>query len=193
LRYTYKRVSEADQWVVPYNAKLLLLWEGHCNVQYCTGTGLASYISKYVTKAEPKSLLNVQSSNHTTSHLLARRMGSMECMVLLLSFSIFNMTSGSIYLPTALPAMRTSTVKPAYLLEQDPDKPYYPDALEKYFARPNVEGPQSCTYFEYFSRYLVSKSKQSKRKGWQDRNGYYIYPRSKVIANSKFEPIVKKI
>lgn len=74
LRCTYKRVSETDQWVVPYNAKLLLLWEGHCNVQYCTGTGLASYISKYVTKAEPKSLLNVQSSNHTTSHILARRM-----------------------------------------------------------------------------------------------------------------------
>ena len=72
LRYTYKRLSEADQWVVPYNAKLLLLWEGHCNVQYCTGTGLASYISKYITKAEPKSLLNIQSSNHTTSHLLTR-------------------------------------------------------------------------------------------------------------------------
>ncbi len=180
LRYSYKRISEADRWVVPYNAKLLLLWEGHCNVQYCTGTGLASYISKYVTKAEPKSLLNVQSSNYTTSHLLARRMGSMECMVLLLSFSIFCMTSGSIYLPTSLPTMRTSTVKPAYLLEQDPDDPYYPDALEKYFARPNAEGPESCTYFEYFSRYLVSKSKQRNRQGWQDSNGYYIYLRSKV-------------
>ena len=181
LRYTYKRLLEADRWVVPYNAKLLLLWEGHCNVQYCTGTGLASYISKYVTKAEPKSLLNVRSNNFTTSHLLARRIGSMECMVLLLSFAIFTMTSGSMYLPTALPAMRTSTVKPAYLLEQNPDEPYYADALKKYFARPNVEGPESCTYFEYFSRYLVSKAKQSNRQGFQDSNGYYIYPRLKVI------------
>jgi hypothetical protein len=47
-----------------------------------------TYISKYVTKAEPKSLVNVKSSNDVTTHLLARRMGSMECMVLLLSFSI---------------------------------------------------------------------------------------------------------
>jgi len=167
---------------VPYNAKLLLLWEGHCNVQYCTGTGLASYISKYVTKAEPKSLLNIQSSNHTTSHLLARRMGSMECMVLLLSFSIFNMSSGSIYLPTALPAMRASTVKPVYLLEQDPDNPYYPDTLEKYFARPNVPGPQSCTYFDYFRNYLISKTRKGNRQGWQDSNGYYMYPCFKVLV-----------
>jgi hypothetical protein len=177
--------------VVPYNAKLLLLWEGHCNVQYCTGTGLASYISKYVTKAEPKSLVNIQSSNHTTSHLLARRIGSMECMVLLLSFSIFNITSRSIYLPTALLAMRTSTVKPVYLLEQDPDNPYYADALEKYFARPDVEGPRSCTYFEYFSRYLVSKAKHGNRQGWQDSNGYQVYPRSKVITYITFAKSLK--
>jgi len=181
LRYTYKRTSEVDRWVVPYNAKLLLLWEGHCNVQYCTGTGLASYISKYVTKAEPKSLLNVQSSNYTTSHLLARRMGSMECMVLLQSFKIFNTTSGTIYLPTSLPAMRTSTVKPVYLLEQDPDNPYYADALEKYFARPDAEGPQSCTYFEYFSKYLICKTRKGTRQGWQDGYGYYVHPRSKVF------------
>lgn len=34
LRYTYKRLSEADRWIVPYNAELLLLYEGHCNVQF---------------------------------------------------------------------------------------------------------------------------------------------------------------
>jgi hypothetical protein len=61
-------------------------------------------------------------------------------MVLLLSFSIFTMTSRSIYLPIALPAMQTSTVKPLYLLEQNLDNPYYADALEKYFACPNIEG-----------------------------------------------------
>ena len=106
----------------------------------------------------------------------------MKCLVLLLSFSIFNVSSGSIYLPTALPAMQASTVKPVYLLEQDPDNPYYPDALEKYFARPNVPGPQSCTYFDYFRNYLISKTRKGNRQGWQDSNGYYVYPRSKVLA-----------
>ena len=106
-----------------------------------------------------------------------------------IAMSIFNMTSGSIYLPTALPAMRTSTVKPAYLLEQDPDNPYYTDALDKYFARPNVEGPRSCTYFEYFSKYLISKTRQGNRQGWQDSNGYYVYPRAKVITYITFSRI----
>ena len=56
LRYTYKRLTDGDRWVVPYSPRLLLLWQAHCNVQYCTGRGLARYITKYVTKAEPSGL-----------------------------------------------------------------------------------------------------------------------------------------
>jgi hypothetical protein len=183
LRYTYKRTIEPDRWVVPYNAELLILWEGHCNVQYCTSTGLAAYISKYVTKAEPKSIVNVRSNNHTTSHLLARRMGSMECMVLLLSFKIFDMTSASMYLPTSVPTMRTSTVKPVYLLEKDPENPYFANAIEKYFARPDAKELNACTYFQYYATYLVSARKHSERSGWRDSNGYYVYQRKKVGLN----------
>jgi hypothetical protein len=135
-------------------------------------------------------LLNIQSNNFTILYLLARRIGSIEYIVLLLSFSIFTITSGSIYLPTVLPAIQISTVKPVYLLEQNPDELYYTDTLEKYFACPNIKGPQSCTYFEYFSRYLVSKAKQSNRQGSQDSNRYYIYLYSKVIDYIKFFRIV---
>jgi len=34
-RYTYRR-GPADTRVSPYNAELLLLWQGHLNVQYAT-------------------------------------------------------------------------------------------------------------------------------------------------------------
>jgi hypothetical protein len=34
-RYTYKRLPK-HVYVVPYNAELLLLWEGHFNVQFVT-------------------------------------------------------------------------------------------------------------------------------------------------------------
>ena len=71
---------------------------------------------------------------------MARQISSVKYIVLLLSFSIFNITSRSIYLPIALLAIRTSIVKLAYLLEQDPNEPYYLDALEKYFAHPNAKG-----------------------------------------------------
>jgi hypothetical protein len=132
-------------------------------MQYCTSTGLAAYISKYVTKAEPKSIVNVRSNNHTTSYLLARRIGSIEYIVLLLSFKIFNITSASIYLPTAVPTIQTSTVKPVYLLEKDPENPYFADTIEKYFARPDTEELAACTYFQYYTTYLVSARKHSER------------------------------
>ena len=113
LCYTYRRQSKEDQWVIPYNARLLRLWKAHCNVQYCTSGGLARYISKYITKTEPKSIVNVNSIDHTTQHLLARRVGSMEMIVLLLGFPIFQMSSSSIYLPTSIPAQRSLTIKPS--------------------------------------------------------------------------------
>jgi hypothetical protein len=184
LRYTYQRLTEADRYVVPYNAELLLFWDGHCNVQYCTSTGLAKYISKYVTKSEPNSLVNVHSQDHVTSHILARRMGSMEVMVMALGHPIFQMSSGSMYLPTALPGMRNSTVRPPWEVEDDPENPYYHDAIEKYFARPQVNDIIESTYFLYYTNYQVSKKRirntSGWRNGWQDSNGYWIYKRAKV-------------
>ena len=53
-RYMYRR-GPADTRVSPYNAELLLLWQGHLNVQYATSQGLTAYICKYVTKTEPLS------------------------------------------------------------------------------------------------------------------------------------------
>src|SRR5256885_8157638 len=50
-----------------------------------TSAGLAKYISKYVTKPEPKGLYHVRKQqNLIKEHLLARRLGSMEIMMLLL-------------------------------------------------------------------------------------------------------------
>jgi hypothetical protein len=169
--------------IVPYNASLLLLYEGHCNVQFCTSGGLAAYISKYVTKSEPKSLVKVNGGNHVTSHLLARRRSSMENMVLLLSFPIFNMTSGSLYLPTSMPSMRASTVKAAHLLALDPEDPYYADALEKYFARPAGDVFDGLTYFDYFRNHSVCRSYMSGRRGGvKDDKGYWVFPRQKASS-----------
>jgi hypothetical protein len=159
LRYTYQRLKEADRYVVPYNAELLLFWDGHCNVQYYTSTSLAKYISKYVTKSEPNSLVNVHSQDHVTSYILARRMGSMEVMVMALGHPIFQMSSGSMYLPTTLPGMRNSTVRPPWEVEADPENPYYHDAIEKYFAQPQVNNIIESTYFLYYTNYQVSKKR----------------------------------
>ena len=133
LRYRYAQKKEEDRHVVPYNARLLLIWKAHCNIQYCTTGGLANYVSKYVTKSEPKSIVSINSQDHVTSHLEARQIGSMEMMVLLLGHPIFLMTSACIYLPMAPPELRSATVKPPWMLEEDPENPYFDDALEKYY------------------------------------------------------------
>ena len=181
-RYTYQR-TENDVWIVPYNAALLLLWEGHCNVQYVTDDGLIAYIVKYVTKTEPSSLLVAPNENtRIDQHILARRLGSMEIMVMALGLDIFRCSSSSIFLPTTIPSMRNSTVRPPHQIEEDPDNPYFPDSLEKYFARPQVY--EDLTYFKYFQHCEVRKARiqnrDGPRPGIQDQKGYWIYQRKKL-------------
>ena len=103
LRFTYKQLNDADRWVVPYAPRILLIWDAHCNVQYCTSGGLAKYISKYVTKPEPKGIYSPNKQDSISQHIMARRLGSMEVMALLLSKPIFHVSSNSIYLSTATP------------------------------------------------------------------------------------------
>jgi hypothetical protein len=113
-RYTYAR-GENDVWVSPYNPELLLIWEGHCNVQYVTSEGLAAYI----TKGEPLSTL-VNNGEGTTAlqrHILARRIGSMEVMALATGKEIFRSTCGTFYLPTSIPEMWNCTARPPDYIE----------------------------------------------------------------------------
>jgi hypothetical protein len=43
--------------------------------------------------------------------------------------------------------MRNYAVRSPADIEDNPDDPYFPDALEKYFARPRIY--EDLTYFEY--------------------------------------------
>jgi hypothetical protein len=46
--YKYKRISNEDVNIVPYNPILLLLWDGHINIQYVTKKGIEQYLVKYI-------------------------------------------------------------------------------------------------------------------------------------------------
>lgn len=48
--YVYKCLTQANSWVVPYHAPILLLWNAHINVQYIMNKGFARYMTKYITK-----------------------------------------------------------------------------------------------------------------------------------------------
>ncbi|RNA04554.1 ATP-dependent DNA helicase pif1 [Brachionus plicatilis] len=53
ITLTHKRKKNEDRDVVPYNPELLMLWNGHVNLQYCTKRGIEQYLVKYISKVEP--------------------------------------------------------------------------------------------------------------------------------------------
>ena len=89
----------------------------------------------------------------------------------------------SSYLPTSIPEMRNYTARPPDYIEENPDDPYYPDAIEKYFVRPRAY--ENYTYFGYYKYFKISKKRMTKKDGFrdgiQDQLGYWIYKRNKPI------------
>jgi hypothetical protein len=81
----------------------------------------------------------------------------MEVMVLATGKEIF--AALSICLLKSIPEMRNYTARPPDYIEENPDDPYYPDAIEKYFARPRVY--ENYTYFQYFQGSNISKSQRN--------------------------------
>ena len=47
----YRRRKETDKMIVPYNAKMILDWEGHCNLEYAASSKCLLYLYKYLYKA----------------------------------------------------------------------------------------------------------------------------------------------
>ena len=117
-------------------------------MQYCMTGGLAKYIFKYMTKAEPKGYYQPQQGNAIEEHILAHRIRSMEMMMLLLGYVIFRMSSASIFLPTMIPELRPLTVKPIHLLQAHPEADsFFQSAIEHYFQRPPGPAFDELTYF----------------------------------------------
>ena len=54
------------------------------NAQYVTSRGLGKYLTKYVVKPEPTHIFNVTDGDKYRKHIIAGRLGSIECMFLLL-------------------------------------------------------------------------------------------------------------
>jgi hypothetical protein len=159
-RYMYRR-GPADTRVSSYNAELLLLWQGHLNVQYATSQGLTAYICKYITKTEPLFEVSyIDGATKLQRHLKARRIGLIETIIHALGLNIFRCSSGVQYLGTNVLVMRTSTIRPLAKIKEDPKNPYYPDAIKKYFAR--LVTYNQLTFFNYFRQYIISKKRHTR-------------------------------
>ena len=144
LRYRYAHFKPDDQYVVPYDPQFLLIWKAHINVQYVTSEGLTKYVPKYVSKPEPTSMVNLPTEDRIKTHIQACRIGAMEIMCLLNSKPIVKLFSGVTFLPNSMPELRTLAIRRVHEIERDPENPYYPDSIEKYF---NPHKTRSLTTF----------------------------------------------
>ncbi|CAJ0864451.1 1012_t:CDS:2 [Entrophospora sp. SA101] len=165
LRYTYRCVNPLDQWVVPYHASTLLIWNAHMNIQYITSRGLAKYINKYIAKPEPSHLFNVKEGDLFREYVHARRLGSMELMFLLLGETICNSSVQVKYIVTDPPSVRSKCILPFSRINLDYDELYWKDLIEKYLAQPNGEPFDNITYKDYIEKYDIKLSAINSKHG----------------------------
>jgi hypothetical protein len=190
-RVTYRRVIPADQWIIPYNPLLLLLWQGKTNVQVCTTARIIRYLVKYLTKTEPifsAEIIDPKKKAYLSSeagkHIYGRLVGAPEVIMRLLSYSHAKGSRQVLFLDTEMDGFRHRRVKSRWELRQLADEDedvFYPGALESYVARPDDNEFKSLTYPQYFIRYeLLSKNQKvaAERQIWYDANGRRVVKRN---------------
>src|SRR2546430_1809906 len=182
LRYVYRRTKEKDLYVVPYHAPTLFLWNGHINFQYVTTCQFAKYMTKYVTKSEPTEYFDIHEADAIRKHVLARRLGSMELMILLLGYSICQSSIAVEFLPSIPSEVRNKSVKPPYLLQQEEQlSPYWDDAIDKYFDRPTEDIFDDITYPLYHRNYIIQKNRPTNEVYYVDKQDRFVRKRQKEI------------
>jgi hypothetical protein len=178
-RYIYKCVKPDDQWIVPYHPQTLMIWDAHMNIQYVSSRKLASYLTKYIAKAEPTHVFNIKEGDKFREHVVARRLGSMELMFLILGETICNSSCAVTYLTTDPPTSRQKAIRPISLINENDDDPYWKNHIEKYFDRPENNEFTNLTYPEYFQNYEISITQPTTRRSiYIDKLGNYVIKRT---------------
>jgi hypothetical protein len=123
----------------------------------------------------------------------------MELMILLLQYPITRCSISVHYFPSTPSEYRLRSVKPMHLLnksdndvshddggggssdddddEQGEQTPYWDDAIDKYFDRPEIEPFRNLSYPEYFQNYTI----RSKVPGPRSK---LLYAETKKIESS---------
>ena len=130
--------------------------------------------------------LTITEGNQYREHVLARRLGS---MFLLLGETICNSSVQVRYLPTDPPTNRLHAIKPVSLISDNEDDPYWKDAVEKYFARPNTDQFDGITYPEYHKNFRISTKITTSKNNEiykDDLNNYVVRRNSPIIVRHRY-------
>lgn len=102
-----------------------------------------------MTKTESKSIISsieAVDENKIKMHIQAHHIDAMEIMCLLNSKSIIKLSSRMEFLMNASPELRILIIRRVHEIERNPDDPYYPNIVEKYFNRSDAALFDTFTY-----------------------------------------------
>jgi hypothetical protein len=98
IRLLYQHRTEEDKRIVPYNLQVLLLWNGHINVQKVTKSGYELYLCKYISKGEFSVDIDLpKSASDPQRYLKTREVDSTH-----LGYSLSHASDDVMYLPTEI-------------------------------------------------------------------------------------------
>ncbi|RHZ45957.1 hypothetical protein Glove_641g5 [Diversispora epigaea] len=104
-------------------------------------------------------------------------------MFLLLGHTICNSSATVNFLNTEPPTIRTRSILPIYIIDENDENLYYDDTIMKYMAQPHLPEFENLTYPQYFERYSITPSSplSTNRQIYRDDLNNYIVKRSKEI------------
>jgi len=185
-RYNMRKREIEDEYIVPYNIELLLLWDGHVNVVPVRDSKSVAYITKYVSKVDQHAETALKtkekgrkSDSGTTNeedevrhYALSRIVGASEATARLLGRShavwtlqppvkTIKLQVGGVQRLRYLTAFNSRAAKAL----RDSKECVLDDSLTRYFQRPREATDDSDPPFEtmkcldYHSLFLVTTSK----------------------------------
>src|ERR1044072_6735461 len=101
------------------------------NIQYVSSRKLAFYLIKYIVKSEPSHIFNIKEGDKFREHVVARRLGSIELIFLILDKTICNSSCTVTYLTTDPPISRQKAIRLIYLINNDDNNSYWSNHIEK--------------------------------------------------------------
>lgn len=179
VRYLYVRRNPVDKIVVPYNMCILLMWQGHMNIQKISHGGWQMYLAKYLAKSEPSFNTKIsENMSDPACYLRTRIVGKLEVMTHLLHYNICRSSREIVYIPTDIMPKYRFLKRRKHMPENDNSKDIFYDTLiEKYFDRPEALSNLKYPDFVRQYRYLQPSESYNEKINIVDKKGRILRKR----------------
>ena len=164
----YRRRTPQDTNIVPHNRHLLLLGEGHINVEVSCTVNLIMYLYKYIFKGPDHARYSVGDSvDEIQDYLKAKYLSASEAVWRIFGFHVNYRDPSVTPLPIHLPSRE-------FVIFQEGNEQVAAatsvSKLQRYLCRPLDTAFDSLNYCEYFEQFIVGASRpRTAETSWVDQ------------------------